>query len=451
MSRPSTKQMSLGAFLHPSGHHVAAWRHPDAQPDAGVNLANYVRLARLAESASFDLVFLADQVAPPAQLDYLSRTTRATLFEPLTLISALAGATERIGLVATMSTSFNHPYNLARYFASLDQISGGRSGWNLVTSGSRPEGENFGNPPGYDDPLQRYARAREYAEIVQGLWDTWEEGAIVADKAGGRYFLREKLHRLDHRGAHFNVAGPLGIARSPQGRPVLVQAGSSEPGRDLAAHSAEAIFTAQRTLAEAQEFYGDVKERALGYGREEDDIRILPGIFPVVGRTETEAREKFQILQDLVHPVVGLNYLAAHLGGVDLSGYPIDGPLPETLPPTVGSRSRQKLLLDLARKRNLTIRELYLEIAGARGHWQLVGTPVEIADALEDYFRNRGADGFNIMPPSPHGLDDFIELVVPELRRRGLFREAYEGRTLREHLGLKKPANRFAEAKVAAE
>lgn len=451
MSDQFQKKISLGAFLHPSGHHVAAWRHPDAQPDAGVNLANYVRLARLAESASFDLVFLADQVAPSLELDYLSRTTRATLFEPLTLISALAAATDRIGLVATVSTSFNEPYNLARYFASLDQISGGRAGWNLVTSGTRHEGENFGNPPGYGDPVRRYARAREYADIVQGLWDSWEDGAIVADKASGRYLLRDKLHRLNHRGEHFKVEGPLTISRSPQGRPVLVQAGSSEQGRDLAAQSAEAIFTAQRMLAEAQEFYGDVKEKARRYGREEDDIRILPGIFPVVGRTESEAREKFQVLQDLVHPVVGLNYLAAHLGGVDLSGYPIDGPLPENLPGTTGSRSRQKLLLDLARKRNLTIRELYLEIAGARGHWQLVGTPVEIADALEDYFRNRGADGFNIMPPSPTGLDDFVELVVPELRRRGLFREAYQGRTLREHLGLKTPINRFAEAAIAAE
>ncbi|MCX8997478.1 LLM class flavin-dependent oxidoreductase [Rhizobiaceae bacterium BDR2-2] len=445
------RQISLGAFLHPSGHHVAAWRHPDAEPDAGVNLANYTRLARLAESAAFDLVFLADTVAVPSEEpDYVSRTTRATLFEPLTLISALAAVTERIGLIATVSTSFNAPYNLARYFASLDLLSGGRAGWNLVTSGSRLEGENFNDLEGYVSHEERYARAAEYADVVQGLWDSWEDGAILDDRASGRYLDASKLHRLRHRGRYFNVEGPLGIPPSAQGRPVLVQAGSSPSGRDLAAKSAEAVFTAQRTLADAQEFYGDVKERTRRYGRSADDIRILPGVFPVVGRTEEEARAKFQVLQDLVHPVVGLNYIQSHLGGVDLSGYPLDGPLPENLPKTEGNRSRQEILLDLARKRNLTIRELYLEIAGARGHWQIVGTPVEVADALESYFREGGADGFNIMPPHPTGLDDFIELVLPELRRRGLFREGYEGDTLRDHLGLHKPANRFV-APAAAE
>ncbi|MFD2250498.1 FMN-dependent oxidoreductase (nitrilotriacetate monooxygenase family) [Pseudochelatococcus lubricantis] len=451
MTNRDGKKISLGAFLHPSGHHVAAWRHPDAQPDAGVNLANYTRLARLAESASFDLIFFADQAALPSEnYDYISRTTRATLLEPLTLLSALAAVTERIGLVATVSTSFNEPYNLARYFASLDHISGGRAGWNLVTSGTRLEGENFSNPPGYSQHDERYARAREYAEVVQKLWDSWEVDAILGDKASGRFVDRSKVHRIDHSGQYYSVDGPLSVARSPQGRPVLIQAGSSASGRELAALTAEAVFTAQRTLAEAQEFYGDVKEKARSYGRDEDDIKILPGIFPVIGRTESEAREKFQVLQDLVHPVVGLNYIQSHLGGIDLSGYPLDGPLPDIAPETEANRSRRVLLLDLARKRNLTIRELYLEIAGARGHWQLVGTPNEIADALESYFHERGADGFNIMPPSPHGLDDFIELVVPELRRRGLFREAYEGRTLRDHLGLKTPPNRIAAAATAA-
>ena len=435
------RQLSLGAFLHPSGHHVAAWRHPDAQADAGVNLANYVRLARLAEAAKFDLVFLADQVAiPSTDLDYVGRTTRAALFEPLTLISALAAATRNIGLVATVSTSFNRPYNLARQFASLDHISQGRSGWNLVTSGSSLEAQNFGPLDGYGEHALRYERAREYADVVRRLWDSWEDDAVVADKASGQFSLPGKVHALKHRGTHFDVAGPLSVPRSPQGRPVQVQAGSSPAGRDLAAYSAEAVFTAQQTLADAQEFYGDVKARAQAYGRDADSIRILPGAFIVTGASESEARDKFQALQDLVHPVVGLNYIQTHLGGVDLSGYPLDGPVPETLPATEGNKSRQALLLELARRKRLTIRELYLEIAGARGHWQLVGTPAEIADALETCFREGGADGFNIMPPSPTGLDDFVQLVLPELRRRGLFRHEYGGRTLRDHLGLKRPA-----------
>lgn len=443
-------QLSLGAFLHPSGHHVAAWRHPDALPDGGVNLANYARLARLAEAAKFDLVFLADTAGvSDRNLDYISRTTRASLFEPMTLLSALSSVTEKIGLIATVSTSFNEPFNLARYFASLDLISGGRSGWNLVTSGTELEALNFSRPAHYGH-AERYRRAGEFADVVKGLWDSWEDDAFFFDKDGGHYSDPAKLRALNHRGEHFEVRGPLGVPRSPQGQPVLVQAGSSPDGRDLAARTAEVIFTAQQTLADAQEFYGDVKERLRVYGREPSDLKILPGVFPVVGRSESEARAKFDTLQDLVHPVVGLAYIAQHLGGIDLSGYPLDGPVPDVLPETNGGKSRQQLLLDLARRENLSIRQLYLRIAGARGHWQLVGTPRQIADELEERFVKHGADGFNIMPPSPTGLDDFIELVLPELRRRGLFRHEYDGRTLREHLGLQRPANRFANPAVQA-
>lgn len=441
----SRRTLALGAFLHPSGHHVAAWRHPAARADAGIDIRNYIRLARLAEAARFDLVFLADQIAVPSDnLDYVSRTTRATYFEPLTLISALAAATQRIGLIATVSTSFNSPYNLARYFASLDQISGGRAGWNLVTSGSRLEGENFGLGEDYYSHAGRYRQALEFAEVVRGLWDSFEEDAVLDDRAAGRYLDAAKVHAIEHRGAHYQVRGPLSVPRSPQGQPVLVQAGSSEAGRDLAARAAELVFTAQTSLAQAQTFYADVKARARAHGRAAEDIRILPGVFPVIGRTQAEAEEKFRLLQDLVPPEVGREYLSIHLGGVDLSAHADDDPVPEIAVDGRGHVSRP-LLLQKARERNLTIRELYLEIAGARGHWQLVGTPETIADALQDWFENGGADGFNIMPPSPTGLDDFVALVLPELRRRGLAREDYTARTLRGNLGLRVPQNRFAQ------
>ena len=443
MAHPK-RQLKLGAFLYPTGHHVAAWRHPDAQADAGVNFAHYAALARKAEAAKFDLVFLADSVGVRGDdLPALSRTATRYVaqFEPLTLLSALSAVTERIGLVATASTTYNEPFHIARKFASLDHLSGGRAGWNLVTSSNEAEAQNFNRDtlPAHAD---RYDRAREFAEVVRGLWDTWEDGAFARDKASGLYFEPDKLHVLDHKGPHFQVRGPLNIARPPQSHPVVVQAGASDAGKELAAETAEVIFTATPTLAEAQAFYSDVKGRLSRYGRAPDDLKILPGVFPVVGRTEAEAREKFEQLQALVHPTVGLSLLSHLFADIDLSAYPLDGPLPE-LPETNASKSRQQLLIDLARREGLTIRQLYLQIAGARGHWQLVGTAEQIVDQLEDRFVNGGADGFNIMPPSlPGGLDDFVALVIPELRRRGLFRTEYEGRTLRENLGLKRPAHK---------
>ncbi|SMO86792.1 LLM class flavin-dependent oxidoreductase [Paracoccus laeviglucosivorans] len=440
-----TRKIALGAFLHPSGHHVAAWRHPQAASDAGINIRNYIRLAQLAEAAKFDLVFLADQIAVPSDnLDYVSHTTRATYFEPLTLISALAAATQHIGLVATVSTSFNSPYNMARYIASLDHISGGRAGWNLVTSGSALEGENFGLGDDYRLHANRYRQAAEFADVVRGLWDSFEDGAVPDDRAAGRYINEARVHALHHVGEHYRVKGPLSQPRSPQGQPVLVQAGSSPAGRDLAARSAELVFTAQPSLAQAQEFYADVKARATSYGRDPDSIRIMPGVFPVVGQTEAEAQEKFATLQDLITPEVGREYLSLHLGGIDLSGLSDHDPVPDIAVGERGHVSRPQLLLQKARSRNLTIRDLYLEIAGARGHWQIVGTAESIADQLEAYFTQNAADGFNVMPPSPTGLDDFVTLVVPELRRRGLMREDYDARTLRGHLGLAIPPNRYS-------
>lgn len=449
MSTPS-RQIKLGAFLMQTGHHIAAWRHPDASADAGQNFRHYVDLARKAEAAKFDAVFFADSVGVRnTHSASLSRTARAEHFEPLTLLSALAAVTERIGLIATVSTTYNEPYHVARKFASLDLISGGRSGWNLVTSSGEGEAQNFNLDAHVAHPL-RYQRAEEFYDVVTGLWDTWEDDAFIRDKDTGEFFDAGKHHALHHKGRHFSVRGPLNVGRSPQGWPVVVQAGASEAGRDLAARTAEVIFVAHQTFDQAREFYGDIRQRAAQYGRDPDGIKIMPGIFPIVGRTQEEAEEKFQTLQDLIHPVVGVSLLSNMIGGIDLSAYPVDGPLP-SLPETNGGKSRQQLLIDLAQREHLTIRDLYLRIAGARGHQQVVGTPQSIADQLQQWFEEGGADGFNIMSPwLPGGLDDFIEHVLPELRRRGLFRTEYQGTTLREHLGLQRPPNRHALAREQA-
>ena len=436
-------RMRLGAFLYPGGHHVAAWRHPSAQADAGVNAAHYRRIARTAEAAKFDLIFLADGVSVRGDdLDALSRTAIRYVgqFEPLTLLSHLSAVTERIGLVATASTTYNEPFHVARKFASLDHLSGGRAGWNLVTSADPREAWNFSRES-HLAHANRYARAEEFVDVVRGLWDSYEDDAFVRDSESGRFFDPDKLHLLAHEGAHFSVRGPLNVPRPPQGHPVVVQAGSSEAGKALAARTAEVIFTAQDSLEDAVAFYADVKGRMGRYGRDPDHLKIMPGAFPVVGRTQAEAQDRFAALQELIHPVVGRSLLE-QLTGADLSGLPDDAPVPE-LPETDGGKSRQDLFVRLARREGLTIRELYLRAAGARGHWVVVGTPERIADALQERFEAQGADGFNIMPPTlPGGLDDFAALVIPELQRRGLFRRDYEAGTLREHLGLPRPAFR---------
>lgn len=447
-------RMRLGAFLYPGGHHVAAWRHPSSQADAGINAAHYRQIARTAEAAKFDLIFLADGVSIRGDdLDALSRTAIRYVgqFEPLTLLSHLSAVTERIGLVATASTTYNEPFHIARKFASLDHLSGGRAGWNLVTSADPREAWNFSRESHLAHP-NRYARAEEFIDVVRGLWDSYADDAFVRDRETGRFFDPGKLHVLAHEGEHFSVRGPLNVPRPPQGHPVVVQAGSSEAGKALAARTAEVIFTAQATLSDAKTFYADVKGRMARHGREPDTLKIMPGAFPVVGRTEGEAQDKYGALQELIHPVVGRSLLE-QLAGLDLTGLSDDVPVPEA-PGTEGGKSRQDLLVTLARRDGLTIRELYLRIAGARGHWTLVGTPAQIADALQERFEADGADGFNIMPPTlPGGLNDFATLVIPELQRRGLFRTEYEGRTLRENLGLRRPEHRLhgEAARAAAE
>jgi len=448
MSRRA-EQLKLNAFLYFTGHHVAAWRHPKAYTN--VELEDYVSLARIAEAAKFDALFLADGVSVRLRnIEAASRKAHsgATPFEPITLLSAIAAVTDHIGLIATASTSFSDPYNLARQFMSLDRLSKGRAGWNLVTSGEPESAYNFGHgaPIVHAD---RYERAEEFADVVTGLWASFDDDAFLRDRESGRYFDPEKVHVLNHQGKHFKVRGPLNIPRSPQGQPVIVQAGASEPGKELAARTAEAVFAAEVTLEDAVRFYADLKGRLARYGRAPEDLKVLPGIFPVVAPTLSEAEEKFEELQELIQPEVGLDLLSGMIGA-DLSSYPLDGPIPD-LPETNGGKSRQELLLKLARRENLTIRQLYKRIAGARGHWQVVGTPTQVADLLEERFQNYGADGFNVMSPiKPGGLTDFIELVVPELRRRGLFRSEYEATTLRGNLGLPYPRT-VHPSRVAAE
>jgi FMN-dependent oxidoreductase (nitrilotriacetate monooxygenase family) len=408
------------------GHHVAAWRHP--QTDLESNPFKVFRQqVQSAERACLDAVFFADSLA---------LTGGVPALEPLTLLSALAASTNSIGLIGTATTTYNEPYTVARQFASLDQISEGRAGWNLVTSDNAAEAANFGRDQ-HVAHAARYERAREFHQVVTGLWDSWEDGALVNDKTGGRLVDPDKLHKLNHRGAHFAVAGPLNVTRSPQGRPVVVQAGGSEAGRDLAAATAEVVFTAQPSLAKAQDFYRDMKRRVLAHGRVPESLKVMPGLFAVVGRSQGEADDKFGTLQKLIEPKAGLALLGRMIGNFDLSGYPLDGPLPELPQTQDGQRSRQQLLTDLAQGENLTIRQLYERIAGGRGHFTVVGTAQAVADQMQTWFEQEAADGFNFMAPAlPGGLDDFLSLVVPELQRRGLFRTAYRGTTLREHLGL---------------
>lgn len=428
-SRSTPRQIRLGLFMHPLGQHVGGWRHPEAE-GSSTSIQWLTRIAQTAERGGFDMVFVGDSLTSSQH----RLPSTASRLEPFTLLAALAGQTRHIGLAATASTTFDQPFHLARALSSIDHISNGRAAWNVVTSFSAGAALNFGRDD-LPSHAERYEIASEFLEVTHKLWDGWLSGAVVKDKVEGKFLNDALIRPADHRGKHFSVAGPLNIERSPQGRPVIIQAGSSEAGQDLAARSAEVVFTAAPTLEEGQAFYAEQKRRVVNAGRKPEHLLILPGVMPIVGRTDEEAQATWRELNEWVDIDNGLKQLSARFG-LDLSSYPLDGPVPD--PGTVeGGRSRVKLLLDKSERENLTLRQLAAIAAGSRGHRVVVGTAQTIADDLQQWFEQGAADGFNIMPAiMPTQLDLFVELVIPELRRRGIFRERYEFSTLRENLGL---------------
>lgn len=447
----SERKIKLNLFILGAGHHVAAWRHPEARTSELFDIAFYQSLAETAERGLFDALFIADSVGLLSERPASLRgTPGAAHLEPYTLLSALSVTTRHLGLIGTGTTTYNEPFHLARKLASLDHLSRGRAGWNLVTSITDREANNFGRDRHVDHEL-RYARAQEFFDVALGLWDSWGDNALVADKAQGICYDSATLRELNHVGEHFRVRGPLTVLRPVQGYPVIVQAGASPSGRETAARNAEVVFTAQPTLAEAQTFYRDLKGRMPRYGRRADDLKIMPGLIPIVGETEADARAKFDALQALIDPAVAIALLENLLGDIDLSGLPADGPLPADIVETNRARGRQRLLIDMAARESLSIREMALRAARSRGHQFVIGTASTIADQLEHWFRNGAADGFNVMPHLMHsGLEDFVRLVVPELQARGLFRVAYEGSTLRENLGLPRPSRHAWQGRARA-
>ena len=439
------RQLRLGAFMRPASIHTAAWRYPGGTPNANFDLKALTRYAQKLEQGRFDAFFMADHLAVlNMPMEALKRSATSTSFDPLTLLPALAMVTEHLGLIATASTTFEPPYTIARRFASLDHISGGRAAWNLVTTSNPDAALNFGMED-HMEHGERYRRAREFVDVITGLWDSWADDAFIRDVDSGVFFDPDKLHVLNHKGDYLSVRGPLNIARPPQGWPVIVQAGASDAGRQLAAETAEVIFAAQTTLADGQAFYADVKGRMDALGRGREHLKILPGAFVVVGETEAEAREKRALLDSLVHYDSAIASLSIALGH-DASAFDPDGPLPP-IPESNASKSGRERVLALAERENLNVRQLAGRLGGYSG-LAMVGTASMIADQMQEWLLGDACDGFNVMfPYLPAGLDDFVDQVVPELQRRGLFRTEYEGRTLRENLGLPRPENQFFPAK----
>ena len=436
MPSETRKQMNIGVFVMATGNHFSGWRVPGSLTKAE-DFESIAKIAQDAEKAKYDFVFFADAptCVPNNHPSYVLK------FEPTTLLGGLAARTSKIGLVATVSSTVTEAYNCARMFASLDQMSGGRSGWNVVTTANQLAYDNYGRAmPAHDD---RYLMATEYLEVVQGLWDSWEEGNIKADHATGEYVDVSKLHVLNHQGKYYKVRGPISSSRSPQGQPVIVQAGSSPAGQQFASQFAEAIFTVQHDMAEAIEFRAGLKALAKSHGRPDNAIKILPGFFPIVGRTEEEAKAKFDELCRYIEPGSATTLMSARYGH-DLSKYPLDGPVPE-LPPSDGEQSFARVLLAKARRENLKLKHIHDIIALSRGYILVMGTGKQVADTMEEWFTSGACDGFMITPANfPSALEDFTELVLPELRARGLFREEYEATTLRGHLGLPVPENRYS-------
>ncbi|MFT5181150.1 MAG: FMN-dependent oxidoreductase (nitrilotriacetate monooxygenase family) [Alphaproteobacteria bacterium] len=437
------RQLHFNLFIQSRGHHEASWNHPDASPMALTDVRYYQALAQRAEAGLFDSIFFADQLALSADL---ARSGRIWL-EPITLLAAIAVATERIGLIATASCTYSEPFNLARQFASIDHISNGRAAWNIVTTWLAPVARNFGDM-GQQSHADRYVMAEEFVEVVKDLWDSWADDAVVDERENGVYARDERIRAIDHKGAHYTVAGPLNLPRCPQGRPVLVQAGSSDAGRGFAARHADAVFTAHQEKATAQEFYADMKQRVAAAGRPADQVLILPGLNPMIASTEAEAKRMVQELNDLADPEIGRRTLSSRFGGHDFSHLPLDEPLtPDDFPDSATNDSgvsRAEVIIGVVRREGLTLRQLLARLAGARGHFTFAGTPEQAADLIENWYRDGAADGFNVMPPLfPGMLDIFIDQVIPILQHRGLFRTAYEGNTLREHYGLDRPVGRF--------
>jgi FMN-dependent oxidoreductase (nitrilotriacetate monooxygenase family) len=437
------RQLHLNLFIHSRGHHEASWRHPHASPLALTDIRYYQDLAQRAEAAHFDAIFLADQLALGDDVDQAARIW----LEPITALAAIAPVTNRIGLIATASTTYTEPFNLARQFGSLDHISNGRAGWNIVTSWLASAARNYGGN-GQVSHADRYAQGEEFMTVVKALWDSWAADAVLDDRAGGRYARADRIRPIDHAGERYAVEGPLNLPRTPQGRPVLVQAGSSDVGRRFAARHAEAVFTAHLEKATAQAFYADLKRLAAEEGRNPEQALILPGLSPMIASTEAEAQRMTREINELCDPEVGRKRLSGRFGGYDFSHLPLDRPLtPEDFPDpgsVQAARSRTEVIVGLVRREHLTLRQLLATLAGARGHLTFAGTPKQVADLIEDWFTDGAADGFNIMPPIlPLMLDVFSAEVIPILQRRGLFRTAYTGATLREHYGLDWPTSVF--------
>ena len=440
------RQLHLNLFIHGRGHHEASWRHPLSSPLPLTDIRYYQDVAQRAEAGLFDAIFLADQLALGDDAAQAARTW----LEPVTVLAAVAAVTSRIGLIATASTTYTEPFNLARQFGSIDHISNGRAGWNIVTSWLASAARNYGGSSQVTH-ADRYAQGEEFMTVVKALWDSWAEDAVLDDRAGGQYANPDRIRPIDHRGEHYAVEGPLNLPRTPQGRPVLVQAGSSDVGRRFAARHAEAVFTAHLEKTTAQAFYVDLKRLVAEAGRDPDQVLILPGLSPMIASTEAEAKRMTRETNELCDPEVGRKRLAGRFGGYDFSHLPLDRPLtPDDFPDpesVQAARSRTEVILGLVRRERPTLRELLATLAGARGHFIFAGTPEQIADLIEDWFTDGAADGFNIMPPLlPAMLDVFSAEVTPILQRRGLFRTAYEGATLREHYGLDWPASAFQEA-----
>ena len=433
--------LKLGTFLSVGGENMAGWRHPSVRFESRAQFNDYLKIVRVAEAAMFDIVLVAD-VAPSAKdpVEVLARYAGYDRLEPMTLLSALAVTTERIGLVATASTTYNEPFQVARKFASIDHLSNGRAGWNIVTTMTDTDALNYSHTAhaGIGD---RYARAEEFVDVVRGLWRSFDANAFIRDKQSGIYFDPAGMHVLDHEGEHFAVRGPLDVVPSPQIEPVLVQAGSSGPGMNLGARVADIVFSTAQSAASGRAFCAQMRGKAVGFGRQASDLVVLMALIPVVGPTKKEAHAKFMAIQDLVDPIVAMPQLAGYLGGIDLSRYDLDKPLPDDLPEGDGvlTTSRRKPVLELALRDGLTLRQLAQRVAGTRGHRVVTGTAISIADDLEEWFTTGAADGFLLVPPIlPQSLSEFASEVVPELQRRGLVRHTPpEGTTLRARLGLR--------------